>query len=193
VAVAVLARAAIVGIGLPDWVFAGSLIVMALGLPVVLWTGYVQRVARRAVTMTPTYTPGGSPSVARGTIATMALKAAPKMSWYRTAKGGVYALGTFMVLIAVFMGMRAFGIGPFGSLIASGDLTGRDRVIITDFAVSNTDSSLGRVVGDAIRAGLADSRVFNLVTPAEIGSGCSSHPRRASTCRSPGRSPCARA
>jgi tRNA A-37 threonylcarbamoyl transferase component Bud32 len=99
VVVAVLAKAAIVGIGLPDWVFPGSLIVMALGLPVVLWTGYVQRVARRAMTATPTFTPGGSPSVVQGTIATMALKAAPKMSWYRTARGGAYALGAFVVLI----------------------------------------------------------------------------------------------
>ncbi|HEX6315075.1 MAG TPA: serine/threonine-protein kinase, partial [Gemmatimonadaceae bacterium] len=58
VAVAVIAKAAIVGIGLPDWVYPGALIVMALGLPVVLWTGYVQRVARRAVTMTPAFTTG---------------------------------------------------------------------------------------------------------------------------------------
>ena len=41
VVVAVVAKAAIVGIGLPDWVFPGSLVVMALGLPVVLLTGYV--------------------------------------------------------------------------------------------------------------------------------------------------------
>ena len=60
VAVAILAKAAIVGIGLPDWVFPGALIVMALGLPAVLWTGYVQRVTRRAMTMTPTFTPGGT-------------------------------------------------------------------------------------------------------------------------------------
>ena len=62
VAVAILAKAAIVGIGLPDWVFPGALIVMALGLPVVLWTGYVQRVTRRAMTTTPTFTPGGTPT-----------------------------------------------------------------------------------------------------------------------------------
>jgi serine/threonine-protein kinase len=62
VAVAVLAKAAIVGIGLPDWVCPGALIVMAIGLPVVLRTGYVQRVARRAVSATPTFTPGGAPS-----------------------------------------------------------------------------------------------------------------------------------
>src|SRR5665213_2783678 len=71
VAVAILAKAAIVGIGLPDWVYPGALIVMALGLPVVLWTGYVQRVTRRAMTMTPTFTPGGTPSMTHGTIATM--------------------------------------------------------------------------------------------------------------------------
>ncbi len=40
IAVAVLAQAAIVGIGLPGWVFPGALIVMALGLPVILFTAY---------------------------------------------------------------------------------------------------------------------------------------------------------
>ena len=71
VAVAILAKAAIVGIGLPDWVFPGSLIMMALGLPVILWTGYVQRVTRRAITATPTFTPGGTPSAVQGTMATI--------------------------------------------------------------------------------------------------------------------------
>jgi len=170
VAVAILAKAAIVGIGLPDWVFPGSLIVMALGLPVVLWTGYVQRVAHRAMTMTPTYTPGGSPSLTRGTIATMALKAAPKMSWYRTARGGLYAFGSFIAVITAFMAMRALGIGPFGSLLASGALNARNRVIITDFTVSGGDSTLGRVVSDAVRAGLNESSVFALAAPSEIAS-----------------------
>jgi tetratricopeptide (TPR) repeat protein len=167
--VAIVAKAAIVGIGLPDWVFPGSLIVMALGLPVVLWTGYVQRVARRAATVTPTSTPGGTRWIVQGTIATMALKAAPKVSWYKTARGGMYAFAVFIAMIAAFMGMRAFGIGPFASLIATGALTDRNKVIITDFAVSGADSALGRVVGDAIRAGLGDSRVFTLVSPAEVG------------------------
>ena len=170
VAVAILAKAAIVGIGLPDWVFPGSLVVMALGLPIVLWTGYVQRVVRRAATATPTYTPGGTSAVQHGTMATMALKAAPHVSWYKTARGGMYAFGVFIVMIGAFMGMRAFGIGPFGSLIATGAFAARDRVIITDFTVSNGDSALGRVVSDAVRAGLADSRVFTIMTPAEIAS-----------------------
>src|SRR5437773_9951820 len=63
VGVAVLAKAAIVGIGLPDWVFPGALIVMALGLPVILFTAYTQYVARRALTTSPTFTPGGTASM----------------------------------------------------------------------------------------------------------------------------------
>ncbi len=166
--VAVVAKAAIVGIGLPDWVFPGSLIVMALGLPVILWTGYVQRVTRRAMATTPTYTPGGTPSMQHGTMATMALRLAPHVSWYRTARGGVFAIGTFVVLIAAFMGMRAFGIGPFGSLFANGQLTRRDPILIADFRTTNTDSTLGRVVSDAVRAGLSGSTTFALVPPSAL-------------------------
>jgi tRNA A-37 threonylcarbamoyl transferase component Bud32/tetratricopeptide (TPR) repeat protein len=168
VVVAVIARAAIVGIGLPEWVFAGSLVVMALGLPVILWTGYVQRVTRRAMLSTPTYTPGGTPTSNHGTLATMALKAAPHMSWYRTARGGLYAFGAFIAFIALFMGMRAAGIGPFGSLFASGQLNARDPLLITDFRTTNADSTLGRVVSDAVRAGLSGSSALTIVPPATI-------------------------
>ncbi|MGH7616570.1 MAG: protein kinase domain-containing protein, partial [Gemmatimonadaceae bacterium] len=168
VVVAVVAKAAIVGIGLPDWVFPGSLIVMALGLPVVLWTGYVQRVTRRALAATPTYTPGGTPSTTHGTMATFALKAAPHVSWYRTARGGMYAFGAFIAVIAAFMAMRALGIGPFGSLVASGRLNRRDPILLTDFKTTNVDSTLGRVVSDAVRAGLTGSSAFTIAPPAQI-------------------------
>jgi len=162
VAVAVLAKAAIVGIGLPDWVFAGSLIVMALGLPVILWTGYVQRVARHAATATPTYTPGGTAAVQHGTMATMALKAAPHVSWYRTARGGMYAFGAFIVVIAAFMAMRQLGIGPFGSLLASGALKKDDPILLADFTSPASDTSLGPVVTEALRSELAKSKAIVL-------------------------------
>jgi tRNA A-37 threonylcarbamoyl transferase component Bud32/tetratricopeptide (TPR) repeat protein len=168
IVVAIVAKAAIVGIGLPDWVFPGSLVVMALGLPVILWTGYVQRVTRRALASTPTYTPGGTPSQVQGTMATIALKAAPHVSWYRTARGGMYALGAFIAVIAAFMGMRALGVGPFGSLLARGELRRSERILLTDFHTTNVDSTLGRVVSDAVRAGLSGSSTFTLVQPAEI-------------------------
>ena len=168
VVVAVVAKAAITAIGLPEWVFPGSLIVMALGLPVVLWTAYVQRVTRRALAATPTYTPGGTLTNTHGTLANIALKAAPHVSWYRTARGGIYAFGVFVALIAAFMTLRALGIGPFGSLVAAGRLNARDPILLTDFKTTNVDSTLGRVVSDAVRAGLAGSSAFTLLPPSAI-------------------------
>ncbi len=169
VAVAVLAKAAIVGIGLPDWVFPGSLILMALGLPAVLWTGYVQRVTRRAITMTPTFTPGGSPSMTQGAMATMALKAAPHVSWYRTARGGMYALGTFIVLIAGFMAMRAFGIGPAGTLFSAGSLNADDKLLIGGFTFSPaSDSALGPILAEGVSNALGQSRAVRLLSPFEV-------------------------
>jgi eukaryotic-like serine/threonine-protein kinase len=168
-AVAVLAKAAIVGVGLPDWVFPGALIVMALGLPVILFTAYTQYVARRAVTETPTRTPGGGVTTAtHGTMAAIAMKASPHMSWRRAMFGGVYAVGGFALLIGAFMVLRAFGIGPAGSLLANGRFSAKAPVLITDFATTNTDTALGAVVSDAVRAGLAQSSVISLVRPAKV-------------------------
>jgi len=163
VAVAILAKAAIVGIGLPDWVFPGSLVVMALGLPVILWTGYVQRVARRAMAQTPTYTPGGTSALQHGTMATMALKAAPHVSWYKTARGGMYAFGVFIVMIGAFMVMRQFGVGPFGSLMASGAFGKRERVILAEFKGPASDSTLGPTVTEAFRTDVGQSENLTVV------------------------------
>src|SRR5262249_47072991 len=104
IAVAVTAWAATAAIGLPDWVFPGSLGVMRAGLPAIGATWYVQRAARRAYTATPTFTPGGTPS-SQGTLATMAIKASPHVSWRRTWMGGVVAVGAFAVLVVSFMVM----------------------------------------------------------------------------------------
>jgi tetratricopeptide (TPR) repeat protein/TolB-like protein len=167
VAVAAIAKAATVTIGLPTWVLPGALIVMALGLPVILFTGYVQSVARRAITATPTLTPGGG-QVPQGTMATIALKASPHVSWKRTTRGGVYAVGVFVALIIAFMLMRAFGVGPVGSLFASGKLSQRDVVLVSDFGVSRADSSVGSVVAEGVRANLAESQSIKLFNPANV-------------------------
>lgn len=167
VLVAVLAKAAIVGIGLPDWVFPGALIVMGLGLPVILFTAYVHRATHRAYTVTPAITPGGTPSQ-QGTFATLAVKAAPHVSWRRTALGGVYAVGTFVALIAVWMAMRALGIGPAASLVAAGKLGARERVILTDFKGPPTDSLLGPTVTEAFRTDLAQSASLSVMPASAV-------------------------
>jgi tetratricopeptide (TPR) repeat protein len=165
--VAFVAKAAIAGIGLPDWVFPGALIVMALGLPGILFTGYAQRVARQAITRTPTITPGGS-TTTQGAMATIAVKASPHLSWRRVTIGGVLAVGGFVLLIGAYMVLRAFGIGPAGSLLGAGTFKNRDRLVVADFRVRGADSSLAGVVGEAIRSALSQSSVVSTLAPAQI-------------------------
>jgi tetratricopeptide (TPR) repeat protein len=167
VVVAVLAKAAIVAIGLPDWVFPGALIVMALGLPMILFTAYVHRVSRQTITQTPTFTPGGTPSHV-GTFATLAVKASPHISWRRTWIGGAYALGAFVLLIGAYMALRAMGIGPFGSLMAAGALQSDERLLVTDFSPPARDSSLGPVITDAFRTAVGQSRTLTVMQPQQV-------------------------
>src|SRR5579885_293729 len=155
-AVAVVAKAATIAIGLPEWVLPGALLVMALGLPVILVTAYVQSVTRRALLSTPQVTPGGGmqqPS----TMATLAIKAGSHLSWKRTMRGGMLAVGGFAAIVIAFMVMRAFGIGPAGSLFGAGTLKARDRIMIADFGANRTDTSVARVVAEAVRTNLRQS------------------------------------
>jgi tRNA A-37 threonylcarbamoyl transferase component Bud32/tetratricopeptide (TPR) repeat protein len=157
--VAVVAKAAVTAVGLPTWVFPGAIIVMALGLPAILATGYVQRVVRRDAGVTPT----SGATVTHGTMATLALKASPHISWRRTQMGGIYAVSGFVLLVGVFMLLRALGIGPAGSLLAAGTLDAREPILVTDFSVTNADSALGQVLSDATKTHLSQSNVIALL------------------------------
>ena len=161
-AAAVLAKAAIVGIGLPDWVFPATLVAMALGLPVIFATHWVQRTTRRALTGSPTLTPGGS-RAAQGTLVTMALKASPHMSWRRTTLGGVIALGALVMITGGWMTLRALGIGPAGSLMAAGSMGERERVLVAEFDSPSGDSLLGPTITEAFRTDLAQSANLSIM------------------------------
>ncbi|HEU4643802.1 MAG TPA: protein kinase [Gemmatimonadaceae bacterium] len=164
--VALLARVAIEVIGLPDWVFTGALLVMALGLPVVLLTGLLHHQAR--VTRTaPTMTPGGTP-IPPGTFGTLATKASRHITWRRVALIGAAAVTVFAMLVAGYMTLRSLGIGPAGSLIAAGVLGDRERVLVADFRSPVTDTSLGPVVSEAVEADLAQSASLSVVQPAMV-------------------------
>jgi len=165
--VALLARAAVTGLGLPDWVFTGALIVMALGLPVLLVTAYVHRVSRRLATMTPRLTTAGTPA-APGGVEAIALKAGHHLTWRRAALGGAYALGAFAVAVAVFMALRALGIGPAGSLLAAGKFSDDARILVADFRVSGADSSLGHVASEAVRTELGQSKAVSVVPTSAV-------------------------
>ena len=167
IGVTVIAKAATIVIGLPDWVFSTAILLMLIGLPVILFAGYVQAVARRTLVATPALTPGGGVRP-HGTLATIALKASPHLSWKRMTRGGVLALGAFVALVLGFMVTRALGIGPAASLFAKGVIKEQDRVLVADFASPTTDTSLGGVVSEGVRSNLAQSRAISIVRASQV-------------------------
>jgi len=131
-----LAQVAVSTIGLPDWVFPGTLVLLALGLPLVLVTAFVHHGTRAA--------------------------------WRRAVLGGLAVLGGFAALVVGFMLLRSFGIGPAGSLLAKGIIKDHDRVLVADFDAPSTDSTLGAVVSEGVRAGLEQSRAVTVLQPSAI-------------------------
>jgi tetratricopeptide (TPR) repeat protein/tRNA A-37 threonylcarbamoyl transferase component Bud32 len=169
IVVAIVARLLVDTQGLPEWVFTGALIVMALGFPLMLFTGYSQYVARKAAQATPTHTPRGTqvrPSA--GTLAQLAVKASPHVSWSRTARGGIAALTAFALLVAAYLVLRVLGIGPSGSLLAAGKLAAQDRVLVAAFDASSKDSALADVVSEAVRTNLSQSRAVSIVPTSTL-------------------------
>ncbi len=170
VAVAIVAKAAVVAIGLPDWTFPGAVGLMLLGLPVLLLTGYAKSVARRSARATPTLTPGGT-MVGRapsGTLATIALKANPHLSWRRNLRYGMITMGSFVLLVIGYMVTRQMGIGPAASLFASGTLAAQDKVLLADFTTTGGDSTLAPIVQAAVRAAMSQSRAVQVLSPSDV-------------------------
>jgi hypothetical protein len=165
--VALAARIATTEIGLPDWTFPGALVVMLLGLPMILFTGYVQRSVHRSLTRTPTLTPGGTPEPV-STLATLALKASPHVSWRRTALSGGVALGVLVLLIAGYMLSWAMGVGPAGSLLGAGKMRARGRLVVTDFRGAGSDTTVAGAASEAVRTDLSESRVVTLLSQADV-------------------------
>ena len=158
--VALLARLSISVIGLPGWVFPGALGVMMIGLPIVLVTAWLER--QRHVWRTSTVTPVG-------TLARIAVENPRQFTWRKTVVGGAVALGVFVAAVAGYMAMRQFGIGPFGTLIGSNALEARDRIIIADMRGPSSDSGLGDVFAEGLRAGLSESKALRLIATDRVG------------------------
>jgi tetratricopeptide (TPR) repeat protein len=167
--VALTAWAATEVVGLPDWVFPGALGVMFAGLPVIITTWYVQRVVHKSYTATPQFTPGGNTAPQpQGTMATLAIKASPHLSWNRAWLGGRIAVGGFAAFVLAFMVMRAMGIGPFASLRGTGAFGARETLVVADFESPPSDSTLGATVAEALRTDLAQSKAFQVLTRANL-------------------------
>ncbi|CAN5800458.1 hypothetical protein BH24GEM1_BH24GEM1_28740 [soil metagenome] len=141
-------------LGLPDWVLHGAGILLLLGLPIMLMAGIAER--RRAQAKTS------------GLAAPTPAGVAPWVSWRRALIGGGLAFGALGVLAAGYTAMRLLGIGPVGTLVASGVLERREPLILADFENRSPDSTLGPSLTEAFRVDLSQSPTLRLVDPQAV-------------------------
>src|SRR5881296_2163675 len=141
-------------LGLPDWAFAGAVALAAAGLPITLWTGVIER--RRAL----------AGSTGRAAVPTGVHR---WFTWRRALLGGAAGFTLLGLGTGVYMAMRLVGIGPVGTLVASGVLEKRDRMVLADFENRTTDSTLGPSLTEALRVDLAQSPVVRLLDGAAVG------------------------
>ena len=166
------------GLGLPEWVPGMAIVLILLGLPIVLATAFVQeglqtrdRPAERAwqqPDVDPTLFPDASHLATAGASA-RSEAAEPStlgrsLTWRRSLVGGVLAFALLGFGAIGWIGMRALGIGPWGSLVAAGVLDPSTRIVIADFDPRGADTTLAGVVTEAFRIDFARS---TLVRPAE--------------------------
>lgn len=138
------------GLGLPDWVFTGFLLILGAGLPVLI-------VAARASTRQKTPAPAAAPILRFG-----------RMTFRRAALGGSVMLCLWVMVVGSFMASWAFGIGPAASLLAAGTLSQSDPVLIADFKNRSRDPMLASTVTEAVRLDLSQSNVIRVVDRDDV-------------------------
>ena len=152
-------------LGLPDWVFPFALLLLLIGLPIIVATAMVQ--GRQATNTTDGAEPAEAP--VSGDPPISAPEPAPRhglLTWKNALLGGGLAFVLLAVVTAGFMYMRNSGIGPVGSLVASGLLEEKAAIVVADFA--GEDASMARAATQAFRVDLSQSELVKLVEPATL-------------------------
>src|SRR5213078_400431 len=143
-------------LGLPGWVMPGAIGLLVAGLPIMVVTGLIER--RRALARTTGHMTTPPAGGLHGWL-----------TWRKAVAGGVAAFAALGLGAAGYSAMRLLGIGPVGTLVASGVLEKRDRLVLADFENRTTDSTLGPSLTEALRVDLAQSPVVRLLDGAAVG------------------------
>jgi serine/threonine-protein kinase len=141
-------------LGLPDWVLWGAGLLLLIGLPIMLVTGRHER--RRAMARTTAVITPAEQGAARW------------FTWRRALLGGGVGFAGLALVAGAYTAMRLLGIGPVGTLVASGVLDRRDPILLADFENRTADSTLGTSVTEAFRVDLAQSPTVRLLDPQGV-------------------------
>jgi eukaryotic-like serine/threonine-protein kinase len=171
--------------GMPDWVPGFAIVLFLIGLPIVLATAFVQEGLPGQTTAPPplpldgpadaTLVPGlhlaggerdGTPARSR-----LLEPARPHffLTWQRSVLAGIVAFLLLGITAGSYLGLRNAGVGPFASLITSGALDARDRIIVAELEHAARDTITAAAITEALRVDLAQSPVLNVVESRFIG------------------------
>ncbi len=144
-----------VQLGLPDWVFPGAVVLLAAALPMVMLTGRAerQRAAWRAGLTSRTPADGGIQGF---------------LTWRNALAGGGVAFTALAAAVGGYMTMRLLGIGPVGTLVATGVLERQERIVLAEFENRTTDSTLGQTVTELFRIDLTQSPAVTVLDRAQV-------------------------
>ena len=162
---------------LPDWVFRGAFVLLAIGLPIVLATAFVQRGVRTAASdasesaatdLTERDEPAAahvdrrSRTTLNATQRNGAVALHRLLTWRNATIGGVAAFAILGLTSAGYMGMRTLGIGAPGTLMARGTLEHGAQVVVADFAGTG-DAEIADVVTRALTIDLLQSPAIRVL------------------------------
>ncbi|HUO51196.1 MAG TPA: protein kinase [Gemmatimonadaceae bacterium] len=136
-------------LGLPDWVVPGAAVLLAIGLPVMLATGRLERERMIAATT--------------GTFRVPDAGVKRFLTWRRAILGGGLAFGALALVVIGYTVMRVMGIGSVGTLQAKGILKERQPILLAEFENRSTDSTLGPTLTEAFRVDLSQSQSVKLM------------------------------
>lgn len=171
------------GLGLPEWVPPFALILFIIGLPVVLATAIVQEgapglgaaAAAAPVEEGPVAPSPVAPSPVAPAPGAPAAAAAPPpraprayFTWPRAITAGVLAFALLGLGTTGFMGMRAMGVGPAGTLMGRGVLEARERIVLADFQGTAGGEEYAVAVRAALRSDLESSPVVQLLEDGAV-------------------------
>lgn len=78
------------------------------------------------------------------------------------------AIGVIGVLTILFIAARTLGISPVETLMGAGRLTQRPLLLVADFNVPGTDTSLALIASEAVRMSLQTSQVVRVLQPRTV-------------------------
>ncbi len=139
--------AAVAFIGLPNWVLPLALILLMIGIPSLLVAANQDRRRNEGRDI-------------GGPFQWLTLK---KAQW-----GGVYSISGLVLLTVAFMAMRTLGIGPFGSLQASGALHANAKILVSDFQNATNEDGLAGSVTELLRIALSQSDAITLMESSDV-------------------------